>query len=205
MEKNEAIFEFINQNKILMDQPIIKSFLSDEANYSLFEKAICYPTEDNKKILDSAFKQFYTRVRAIKYMAKLIHFSAIEYDKKLRTMQKRYQLTLDKPLTSEEKNISLVETLSNDYGDLLEEVLKNNEDLTEFFTCKHLIRAIEKLKPKQKLILKYKYIYNLKNFEIAELFNDTPQNISKINIKTLKKIKGYIEEGRKSNGEKRNC
>lgn len=200
---HEKLTKFINENQQFISQPIVKSFLNDSQNYELFKLAICEPTKSNKEKLDEEFKKHYTNARIIKYVSMLIHFSAIEYDKKLRNNQKRYPLTLDRPINSDEDNITLLDTISTNDYDPLEAIEKNSDllALTDYFSCRYLIAAINSLKPKQKLILKYKYVDNLKNIEIAEIFNDSPQNISKINKKTLKKIKEYIEKGKGKNGQ----
>lgn len=168
---------------------------------NLFDKY--RPTKTNEKELDDKFKNHYTKIRFIKYMSTLIHFSAIEYDKKHNSYNKRYPLTLDQPLNSENETtmIDILVKHDQDIFNDIQDKYTDSENLTEYFECPYLILAINELKPKQKLILKYKYIDNLKNTEIARMFNDSPQNISKMIKKILKNLRKTVEEGKEKDGK----
>lgn len=127
---------------------------------------------NNEKELDDKFKNHYTKI-FIKYMSTLIHFSAIEYDKKHNSYNKRYPLTLDQPLNSENET-TMIDILIKHDQDIFNDIqdkYTDSENLTEYFECPYQILAINELKPKpkQKLILKYKYIDNLKNTEIVNI------------------------------------
>jgi RNA polymerase sigma factor (sigma-70 family) len=188
-----------------MDQPIVKTFLNIEENYTLFKKTIYTPTRDNRETLDKSFKTFYYKIRLIKYMSTLIHYSSIEFDKKYRNNQRRYPLVLDQALNPhEEKSTTILDRFITEscfdfWGLILKE--KGTKDIIDHLECPNLISAIDKLNPKQKLILQYKYIDCLKNKEIAKIFNTSPQNISKVNKTALKKIKHSMKDVKKRIGE----
>lgn len=138
---NEKIKKFISENKVLMEQPIVKAFLDNNENYDLFVKTISDPTKTNEKELDDKFKNHYTKIRFIKYMSTLIHFSAIEYDKKHNSYNKRYPLTLDQPLNSENET-TMIDILIKHDQDIFNDIqdkYTDSENLTEYFECPYLI------------------------------------------------------------------
>ena len=184
--KSQKLIEFEQENRNLLKQPIIQSFLNNNDNFRLYKKAVCKPTKENRNNLDKEFKIFYAKVRLIKYMSILIHYFAIEYDKKIRVQQKRFPLLVEQSFNFGNEN--LLDKLESNYNFKL----NNSANLIDHIECPFLITAIEQLTPKQKLILKYIYIDNLKINEVAKMLNHSPQNISKINRIALKRIKEFV-------------
>lgn len=97
----QKIEEFFYRNNEQVNNPIIKSFLSDSQNLYLVQKAILYPTDLNKKLVDESFQSHYINVRKIKYVSNLIYFFSLDFDKKRRRLQNRSLLILDKGLSEE--------------------------------------------------------------------------------------------------------
>ena len=96
--------KFIKDNKEVLQNPIVKSFLAIKSNYELVQKAVLFPSEKNKSEVDVVFKSYYTKLKLIKYVSKLIYFYSIDYDKRINKLNSRYFLTLGQPLLSEGDN-----------------------------------------------------------------------------------------------------
>lgn len=190
----EKYFEFQKQHSDFFQQPIVRSFLSDENHHELVQRAVCSPTKENRQIVDEAFKNFYGNVRALTYLTNLIYFNAINFDKNMKKHYNREVLTLDQPLQKESEN----------EGDTHKDMLyHSSKDITEQIDCQtisdyisepRLYQAINHLTVKQQSLLTYKYVHGLKNKEIAELIECSPQNVSKMHRRALLKIKSYLQK-----------
>lgn len=186
---------FIRKNKEFIEQPIMKKFLSDKENFLIFCKAIEQPNKENKEALNLRFQEFYKKARVFKYLASLIHIFSIDFDKKHRLKENRYKLILDKPVSSDgEKDGMMIDILTdkklND-NPYLHELLPQ-ENLQDLVINKDLANALKNLTPKQKDVLELFFIKGYTNKEIATIFNETPQNISRIRKASLKKISKQI-------------
>jgi len=187
MEKdNQKVEEFFYRNNKQVNNPIIKSFLSDSENLYLVQKAILYPTDSNKKLVDESFQSHYINVRKIKYVSNLIYFFSLDFDKKRRKLQKHTLLILDKGLSEEGGTTAKeqIEDASNEKefenivgGGLLD----NIED-------EQLLKSLQKLTVKQLQVLEMIYVKDLTTKEIAQKLRTTPQNISNLHRKALNKL-----------------
>ena len=182
----QKIEEFFYRNNEQVNNPIVKSFLSDPQNLYLVQKAILYPTDLNKKLVDESFQSHYINVRKIKYVSNLIYFFSLDFDKKRRRLQKRSLLILDKGLSEEGETTlkELIEDTRNENG--LDHLiggglLDNIEDV-------QLLKSLQKLTVKQLQILEMIYVKELSIKEIAQLLQTTPQNISNHHRKALNKL-----------------
>ncbi|MGE8036774.1 general stress protein [Lysinibacillus sp. KCTC 33748] len=190
--ENQKVEEFFYRNNEQVNNPIIKSFLSDSNNLYLVQQAILYPTEHNKKLVDESFQLHYINVRKIKYVSNLIYFFSLDFDKKRRRLQNRALLILDKGL-SEEGGTTAKELMEDasvgtglDYlvgGGLLD----NIED-------ELLLKSLQKLTVKQLQILEMIYVKELSIKDIAHTLQTTPQNISNLHRKALNKLKTTLRE-----------
>ncbi|KGR83616.1 RNA polymerase sigma factor [Lysinibacillus boronitolerans] len=182
----QKIEEFFYRNNEQVNNPIVKSFLSDPQNLYLVQKAILYPTDLNKKLVDESFQSHYINVRKIKYVSNLIYFFSLDFDKKRRRLQKRSLLILDKGLSEEGETTlkELIEDTRNENG--LDHLiggglLDNIEDV-------QLLKSLQKLTVKQLQILEMIYVKELTIKEIAQILKTTPQNISNHHRKALNKL-----------------
>ncbi len=184
--ENQKIEEFFYRNNEQVNNPIIKSFLSDSNNLYLVQKAILYPTDHNKKLVDESFQSHYINVRKIKYVSNLIYFFSLDFDKKRRRLQNRTLLILDKGLSEEGgttakeqvEDASIEKELDNIVG---EGLLDNIED-------EQLLKSLQKLTVRQLQILGMIYVKELSIKEIAQTLRTTPQNISNLHRKALNKL-----------------
>ncbi|WP_339213380.1 sigma-70 family RNA polymerase sigma factor [Ornithinibacillus sp. FSL M8-0202] len=187
MNTNSKMKEFVEENKTVLDNPIIKSFLADEDNFNLVQEAVANPTPENKERVDKAFKEHYHKVKLVKYVSKLIHFFSIDYDRKVNRIKQKYLLILDQPISSDNENDVVAKDLitsenhlsfDNVFGSTLKDQIENED----------LIQALTTLTQKQLQILELLYLNMISLKEVAYLLNTSPQNISNQHRKALKKL-----------------
>lgn len=121
--------------------------------------------------------------RFIKYMANLIHYNSINYDKKRRMKDSRFPLTLDN-----DENLESVLLAIHD-----SESIPTN--LKEHITAPSLYQAYESLPEQQQQILTLAYVQGLNDKEISNRLGGSQQNISKHRLKALAKLHRLITEG----------
>ncbi|GEN32357.1 RNA polymerase sigma factor (sigma-70 family) [Cerasibacillus quisquiliarum] len=189
--KQKIINNFFSNKKKALKNPLIYHFLKINENYKLVERAILYPTEHNKSVVENAFKKHYENIVKIKYVKNLIHFYSIDYDKKIRKLKSRFILTLDQEI-SDEQGITQKELIS-----VQDHAFDNifNTSLFTFTDNETLITGLKSLTKKQLIILNLIYIKELKLIEIANLLGTTPQNISNQHRKSLNKLYNYLKSG----------
>ncbi|MGE7673427.1 sigma-70 family RNA polymerase sigma factor [Lysinibacillus sp. NPDC094403] len=187
MEKdNQKIEEFFYRNNEQVSNPIIKSFLSDSENLHLVQKAILYPTDINKKLVDESFQSHYINVRKTKYVSNLIYFFSLDFDKKRRRQQNRTLLILDNGLSKyggttaieQIEDVSKEKELDNIVGEGLLDNIENEQ----------LLKALQKLTVRQLQILEMIYVKELSIKEIGQTLQTSPQNISNLHRNALNKL-----------------
>lgn len=188
----EKLQAFQQNHPKFFRQPIIKSFLEDERHFELVKQAVCSPTPQNRQRVDEAFQSYYEEMRALTYLSNLLYFNAINFDKNRKKHHNREVLTLDQPLHEENEEIT--------HKDMLYHPAPNTaymtfcETIADYIEDPQLYQAIETLTSKQKNILTHKYVHGLRNNEIAYLFNDSPQNVSKLHHKALQKLENHLKK-----------
>lgn len=182
--------EILKKNKIT-ENPLINGFLEDDEYFALFEKAISAPTEENKNKVEEVFKSYYEKIRMNAYFNNLIKYYSIDFDKKVRKINQRFALTLDKPVGAEETEIATLKDFLP--GNMVvEETESDDKTLREEISHEILYEALEVLTETQYKILDLIYVKNLTKKEVANLVNSTPQNVSNIHSKAIKKLKNSI-------------
>ncbi|WP_145413692.1 sigma-70 family RNA polymerase sigma factor [Paenibacillus xylanexedens] len=126
--------------------------------------------------------------RFITYMANLIYYNSINYDKKRRMKDSRFQLTLD---TDEKIDSALLAVFDS------ESVPPNPKD---HIADHSLYQAYESLSAQQQQILSFAYVLGLNDKEIARILGVSQQNVSKHCLKTLNKLSNLITEGMSYDG-----
>ncbi|MMZ56693.1 RNA polymerase sigma factor SigO [compost metagenome] len=121
--------------------------------------------------------------RFIKYMANLIHYNSINYDKKRRLKDNRFPLRLDNDENLESVLLTVYDS---------ESVPPN---LKDHITDHSLYQAYESLSAKQQQVLSFAYVQALNDKEIARILGVSQQNVSKHRLKALTKLRSLITEG----------
>lgn len=193
--KSDKFLYFLKKNNKLLNQPIMKGFLKDKKNYSLLAESVCDQCPLLNQRLDESFRQFYFKVKSLKYFSSLIYYYAIDLDKKYKLNQQRYSLILDKPIKQDgDQSNTLQDYFNFSNPDMSELIITGEDELFEHIGDINIYTAIKSLTDKQKKILELKYIYDFKNKDIAKIFNDSPQNISKIHKNAIEKIRSLTKK-----------
>ncbi|MGE6577687.1 sigma-70 family RNA polymerase sigma factor [Paenibacillus xylanexedens] len=121
--------------------------------------------------------------RFIKYMANLIHYNSINYDKKRRLKDSRFSLTLDNDENLESALLTVYDSESVP------------PSLKDHITDHSLYQAYDSLSVQQQQILSLAYIQTLNDKEIAKILGVSQQNVSKHRLKALTKLRSLITEG----------
>lgn len=187
--KNDCIkFQnFIQENKAFLNNPVIKEFLSNKANYNLLRQSICNPTCQHKEQLDQAFRGYYFNIRFTAYISSTIYYHAINLDKKIRQINYRFPITLDQPV-NEESDISI-----KDMTIYHEDFELKSDDILDYITDLNIYQAIKRLTPNQRNILYLVYIRGLTDSETAEYLKKSQQTISKSRKQALKRIRTELK------------
>ncbi|WP_312755428.1 sigma-70 family RNA polymerase sigma factor [Rummeliibacillus suwonensis] len=194
---SKSNIQYTIEENDLKKEPLIAGFLKDNRHYELYEKAILNPTIENKNKVEEMFKLYYEKVRMDAYIFNLIKYYAIDFDKKIKKLNNRYLLSLDKPTIKDEK-LNLIDSIGNSI-----QFTTECKTLRDEITDEIIIRALNSLTDYQYKILDLIYVKNLTQKEITALVNSSPQNISNIHKKALRKLKlqiNLLKEG-KENGK----
>jgi RNA polymerase sigma factor (sigma-70 family) len=170
----------------ILENPVIKEFLEDKDNAKAFYTALERPSEKNVKELDRKFKQFYRINRIIRYLSGLVRRYPIDFDKRVKRRNSRYQLILN----------SAVGDSGTTMGDLIPDndalpldILMQKEQGLLSGQNDALQKALKTLNRKQNELLYLYYVKGYNNREIGQIFGQTEQNISYWHKKTLKQLR----------------
>lgn len=178
MELNKENSFFFQSHKGLLNEKIMKEFLSFPPNSSLLSKYINEPSEQTRYALDIAFKQFFFKAKSVKYLSRLIHFYSIDLCRKYLNVSDKEKTILDSiAMQTEIKSPHYFKPRT------LADVVINDS----------LANALRDLTKKQAAVLNFIYFYGYSTKSIAQYYNDSPQNISKLHKTALRKIREYME------------
>ncbi|WP_176521116.1 sigma-70 family RNA polymerase sigma factor [Bacillus toyonensis] len=177
-----------------LEDPIMRNFLGNSDNYELFLNVMEKPTNDNKQLLDKAFKAYFKKVKIISYISNLIYFYSIGFDKKVSTNNKRNILNLDKSVTNEgENNTTILELMSDDLTDTTYMQFEENQThLKEHIIDELLYKGLGLLSEKQLEILNLYYVHEYNNKQISRILSASEQTISYNHKKALKILKSQL-------------
>lgn len=182
-EINKMLSEYdINKN------PLMLNFLKERNNFELLKECISKPTEEKRRYLNKKFEKYYENVRLTAYFHKLIKNFSIDFDKKSRKLNQRFLLAIDDDYElinknqDTEKHFEAIKLVGPS-----RKIKDEIEDLT-------LIKALDELTKTQYKVLELIYVEDLTNIEVAEILNSSPQNISNLHRKALKKLRISLED-----------
>ncbi|WP_397540311.1 sigma-70 family RNA polymerase sigma factor [Rummeliibacillus pycnus] len=175
--------EFIQDNEEFLNNPVIKDFLSEKANYQLLKQSICHPTFQNKELLDQAFRGFYFNIRFTAYISSTLYFHAINLDKKISKVNYRFPLTLDKPV-KEDSEMSL-----KDFAIYHEDFELKSDNILDYITDPSIYKALQRLTSNQRNILYLVYIKGWTDSEVGSYLKKSQQAVSKSRNKAIKKLR----------------
>ncbi|MBM7715314.1 RNA polymerase sigma factor (sigma-70 family) [Bacillus thermophilus] len=195
MRENNRVERFYEEHEKTLNNSLVKSFLQIKENQQLLEKAILEPTEENTKTLDNKFREFYLKVRLIKYVSNLIYFYTIDFDKRINKRNQRFNLILDgKANDSHENSTILINNCASSNSTEQDYFNDDTQSFNELIENEKLYEIYNQLTDKQKQILEMIYVRGFTNKEVADYFGETPQNISNLHKRALQRIKEYLLE-----------
>jgi len=193
-ECDNRVKDLLEKNKIL-ENPLIRNFLNDIRIFTLFKEAVLNPTKENREQVEREFKSCYQKIRLKAYLTKLIKYSAIDYDKRVRLTNGRFLPILDAPKESENgTEPTNRERTIEEIG--VEDAVFRKLNLEEEISNKDLYKSLCDLSDKQYQIINLIYVKGLSVTEASKVVGSTPQNIANIHRRTLKKLQKSILGGK---------
>lgn len=170
----------------LMKNPLFQSFIQDQEHWRCYIEVSEKSQKESLQRLNKLFHMYYVEIRFIAYLTKLIHYTAINFDRKRRLEKMRYPLTLDKPISEN----------GDSWVDLVEggSVKLEPQDVEEQLLSFSLFRAYKRLTEKQKEVLELSYSKGASDTEIAHASGVSQQAVSRRRKRALKKLRDVIKE-----------
>jgi len=195
MDEKSIIERFYEVNKKSLQSGIVRDFLSVKGNEELLKLALIEGTEESKKNLDVRFKEFLLKLRVVKYISNLINYYTIDFDKRNNRRNSRFSLLLDTPHSNdtEENPTPLIDMMFSSKSSE-DAYYESMETLGEWIEDKGLYDIYNSLTDRQKSVLELIYLKDYSNKEVAEFYNVSPQNISSIHSRAIRKIRSYYEK-----------
>ncbi|MBH0176239.1 sigma-70 family RNA polymerase sigma factor [Fictibacillus sp. 23RED33] len=166
---------------------IFNSFLSEKDNEDALYEYNQNPSEENKRNLNKKFKSFYFKIRAIAYFSKALPYEARYFDKRIRQHNKRFSISLDKPINQENTTLKDQLVATNDGSRIY-----IYENVHQIINDSKLENALRTLTEKQRKIILLNVVYKYKDIEIANALNITQQAVSKSKKQGLLKLRRYF-------------
>lgn len=195
-DAQKAFTSFKSKHGQALSNQVVQRFLNQQANYQLFTTAICFPTEENWERLDWAFRQFYTEIRFINYLSKVIWRYGRDFRSKHQRNEAHYLIILDQPMQKEESSAT---TYKDQLADNSENDTLKGESFLDQVDDFYLQEALKQLTDKQLRVLESYYAYNITQEEIACNLGVSQQSVSKTMKTTLDKLKDFYEREEKKN------
>ncbi|MBP1970312.1 RNA polymerase sigma factor (sigma-70 family) [Virgibacillus natechei] len=177
----------------ILENSVMHHFFSSDKNISLLISAYEEEGIANKRHLDEAFKEHFYKVKLFNYTTKLIRFYTIEMKERYSRFHKRNLFILDDFTTEEDESVGLIDLTTDENIHTPEDKLENHLGLLDCTTDKNLYKALLSLSTKQLKVLNLLYAEGLGNKEIADVFGDSDQNISRIHKRAIKSLKNKLE------------
>ena len=175
-------------NPDVLNSHVFKRFLEVEEYKKLYISYLEEPSSTNADILNERFKYFEKMIVRIAYLKKEIMYESKKFDSKLREHYRKYELNLDAPLN---ESIAMVDTVQDENAfKQFESIFE--KDLESLLSDELLITLLKRLNTKQKQVLYYRYVHELTEKEIAEIYKVSQQAISKMIHKSI----NILREGR---------
>ncbi|HEY4552273.1 MAG TPA: sigma-70 family RNA polymerase sigma factor [Bacillaceae bacterium] len=176
----------MTDNKNMITNPLLLNFLNKGDNRKLYDDYCRQPSPETKELLNKRFADFYYEVRMISYLSKIIHFEAKKFDAKIRKHYKRYKLVLDNSVNPADEHLVFSQYLADDHSNHESSASCRLEDHIQDPT---LNKAVRKLTERQKEVLYWSIVEEMKDIEIAAKLNVSQQAVSKTRNNALLKLR----------------
>lgn len=184
---------FLKTHSDVLKQSVLKAFLEEENHEEELARSISNPTQLNIDQVNESFRTFYLELRLVKYLSQLIHFYSMDVNKRYRRHFARHSYIMDQPL-SYDHSLYLHDVLASKEPSTEQLVLDTSKGLEELIENPRLYHQFLSLSDKQKIVLNLQYVHGLSHKEIAKKVGSTPQNISQIGARALKKLREALHQ-----------
>lgn len=181
-----AIANLIKNSPLIYSNKMIKNFLNDTMNYSLFTKFINSPTIIDLEKLDNAFQKYYMEARLVKYFSEIIYYHSINYDKKIRKYSQHNRLMFKQ---DENQSNTLMDLLHFYEPDMAESILLYEDQLINHIGDIRLYQIYQQLNIRQRQVLGLYCIHSFSPKEISVILKVSPQFVYKILNRSLTKMR----------------
>ncbi|MEC2074418.1 sigma factor-like helix-turn-helix DNA-binding protein, partial [Alkalihalophilus marmarensis] len=177
-EYSATISSFFNEIPQMLEEPIMRGFLKEHSNVKTLETYIKHPTQENRLVLDNAFKDHFYKVRLIYYITTLIRNHVFDIKDRYQRFDSRNLLIVDQPI-NDENTTSFIDLIRYDQNDLNKENYRC-KSLIECVSEEEIYNGLKKLKEKERKVLDLIYLNGFTNSEAAVYLNQSPQSVSKL-------------------------
>ncbi|MCQ1530758.1 sigma factor-like helix-turn-helix DNA-binding protein [Lutispora saccharofermentans] len=177
---------------------LLKKFLKNKDMKKLYEEANS-GSEEARKMINKQFNNFLYEIHFLSYISKTISLSYKEIYRKVSSQKDKELYILNKE--NLETGTELIDSIIDKTSYFEEEIHRtsNTKELSDYFDDPSIIKAINQLTERQKLVIFKQIIEDKSLYQIAKELGVTKQTISKVRkaaLATLKKTLGGEKCGR---------
>lgn len=171
---------------------LLDKFLHDPKMKKLYLETKNNKNELSRKLLNKKFNEFLFEIKFLSYIEKTLLFSFKEFYRKDKTLKDKEMCVLNRIDTSTETE--LIESIPDETIDFEKEIiyLNNSPTINDYFVNPEVIKAINKLTDKQKLIILKLFIKEKTISEIAKEFGIKQKAVYKLKYKAFENLKNCL-------------
>ena len=174
-----------------LNNTLVKSFLKEGENLTIFNQFMKNPTKLNQNLLDKSFQEYYTKVKMVNYLSKTIYWKSVDYDKKIKFSKDRALPLIDE---NGNEHIQLFQHQSIDSVE--NQVIESyNLPLVQKIENQMLKKAFENLTDRQKEVIQNIYGYEKNINETAYEMSISQQAVSKIHKNAIANLRDKLLKG----------
>ncbi|MBO0587619.1 MULTISPECIES: sigma factor-like helix-turn-helix DNA-binding protein [unclassified Sporosarcina] len=166
---------------------VLNNFLSIDENAETYRSYMENPTNGTREELDKQFKKYFYKIRCISYFIKMIHFESKHFDIKERKHRNNFVLSIDKENESGYRNIELI-------ADHQHYKMDCKGNLEHEINDPVLYKAFQRLTDKQRTLLQFIYMDNMKDTEVAIFLGISQQAVTKAKRNALTRLRKEMSE-----------
>ncbi|MFZ5965557.1 MAG: sigma-70 family RNA polymerase sigma factor [Bacillota bacterium] len=180
---------------------LLDKFLQDPEMKKLYHEAKNNKNEDARQLLNEKFNDFLFEIRFLSYIDKTLSFSFKEFYRKDKTLKDREMCVLNQVDTNTETEF--IYSIPDETVDFDKEIicLKESPTLSDYFIDLKVIKAVNKLTDRQKLIIYKLFVEEKTVSQIAKELGIQQKAVYKLKYKAFENLKKWLggeENGRVS-------
>ncbi|WP_022794924.1 sigma-70 family RNA polymerase sigma factor [Marinococcus halotolerans] len=158
-----------------------RSFLTNDTYQRLFDQYHQCPTHQHYYQLEHAFHRFVQEQRVVAYLAKTIHYTAVQFDQKERRFLDRNQRWLDRDMDEgyTQREYSLAINSGQEEGPRVQRQFVDE--------------AWEQLTEKQQQVLDFSFVDGYTDEEIGRMLGQSQQSVSRLKQRALQRMRAMYQ------------